>query len=120
MSIKLGSIVFYCYEFDKMVEFWQEALHYKPREAITNGWGVLTDPKKKGPNLSFEKRDHKKAKRDWKHLDLYTNDLKGEVERLLKIGAKKYPWRYPDKADYIVLEDPDGNLFCVVQKDEID
>ena len=38
-----------------------------------------------------------------------------EVERLIKIGARRYPWRYRQNADFIVLEDPDGNLFCVVQ-----
>jgi hypothetical protein len=32
--------------------------------------------------------------------------------------AKQYPWRYPENADYSVLEYPDGNLFCVAQKDE--
>jgi hypothetical protein len=48
-------------------------------------------------------------------LDLYTRDQKGEVDRLLSIGARSYPWRYPEDADYVVLQDPDGNLFCVVQ-----
>jgi len=38
--------------------------------------------------------------------------------RLLKIGARRYPWTYPPGADYVVLEDPDGNLFCVVQKND--
>jgi hypothetical protein len=52
-------------------------------------------------------------------LQIKIGQLKNEVERLLEIGAKKYPWRYPENADYIVLEDPDGNLFCVVQKDEM-
>jgi len=50
------------------------------------------------------------------HLDLYADNQEGEVERLIKIGATRYPWRYPQGADYVVLEDPDGNLFCVVQK----
>ena len=117
MSIKLGSIVIHCFEFTKMIAFWQEALHYQPREAISDGWGVLMDPRGKGPNLSFQKRDHKNAKRDWKHFDLYTNDREGEVERLIKIGAKRYSWIYPEDADYVVLEDPEGNLFCVIQKD---
>ena len=27
----------------------------------------------------------------------------------------KYPWRYGPDDDFVVLEDPDGNLFCVVQ-----
>jgi hypothetical protein len=120
MSIKLGSIVFDCFEFDKMVSFWREALHYQLRETISDGWGVLIDPKRNGPNLSFNQRQHKKTARDWKHFDLYTNNQKDEVERLIKIGAKKYPWKYPKEADYIVLEDPEGNLFCVVQKDDIE
>ena len=44
--------------------------------------------------------------------------MKSEVERLISIGAREYSWRYPENADYIVLQDPDGNLFCVVEKDE--
>ena len=54
------------------------------------------------------------GKRSWIHLDLYTTDQAGEVERLVKLGSKRYPWKYPPDADYVVLEDPDGNLFCVV------
>jgi hypothetical protein len=26
-------------------------------------------------------------------------------------------WRYPEGADDIALADPDGNTFCVIQKD---
>jgi hypothetical protein len=37
------------------------------------------------------------------------------VERLVALGARRYPWRYNPEADFVVLEDPDGNLFCVVQ-----
>jgi hypothetical protein len=59
------------------------------------------------------------GKRGWLHLDLYALDQSGEVERLVGLGARRYPWRYPADADYVVLEDPDGNLFCVVQ-DEIE
>lgn len=39
-----------------------------------------------------------------------------EVERLLGLGARRVDWRYPEQADYVVLADPDGNTFCVVQK----
>jgi catechol 2,3-dioxygenase-like lactoylglutathione lyase family enzyme len=115
MSIKIGSIVINCFEFDKMIHFWKDALHYHPRGEITDDWAVLSDPEGQGPNISFQKREKRKESRSWIHLDLYTHDQKDEVERLCKIGAKKYPWRYPPRADYVVLEDPDGNLFCVVQ-----
>lgn len=115
--MQIGSIVIRCSEFDKMLRFWQEALHYVPREAATESWVVLRDPAGRGPNLSLERVPEKRSgKRSRLHLDLYTNDRQGEVERLLKIGATRYPWRYRPGSDFVVLEDPDGNLFCVVQK----
>jgi catechol 2,3-dioxygenase-like lactoylglutathione lyase family enzyme len=115
--MQIGSIVIRCYEFDKMLKFWQEALHYVPREAATASWVVLRDPAGRGPNLSLQRVLAKPAgKRSRLHLDLYTNDRQGEVERLLKIGATRYPWRSRQGSDFVVLEDPDGNLFCVVQK----
>lgn len=53
--------------------------------------------------------------RNWLHFDLRTSDQEGEVERLLKLGAKRHPQIYEPDDDFIVLEDPDGNLFCVIQ-----
>ena len=50
-------------------------------------------------------------------MDLYTNDHQNEVERLLSLGAVRYPLRYRPDDDFMVLADPDDNLFCVVQKD---
>jgi hypothetical protein len=50
------------------------------------------------------------------HLDLYTDNREAEVKRLLKIGATLHPQTYEPNDDFRVLEDPDGNLFCVVQK----
>lgn len=114
----IGSIVIRCFEFEKMLAFWQRALHYVPREPATHGWCVLKDPTGRGPHISLDRAPEKRTgKRSWIHLDLYTTDQAGEVDRLLTLGAKRYPWRYESGHDYVVLEDPDGNLFCVVQKD---
>jgi len=115
--LKIGSIVIRCFEFEKMYEFWSQALDYVPRENPNNGWVVLTDPNKQGPNISLDQSQNKReGKRSWLHLDLYTNNREAEVARLISIGAKEYPWRYPEHADFTVLEDPDGNLFCIVPK----
>lgn len=115
--MKIGSIVIHCYEFDKMLEFWQQALRYVPREPATDDWVVLRDAEGKGPNLSLQRVPEKRSgKRSRLHLDLYTNNKQADVDRLVKIGATRYPWRYKAGSDFVVLEDPDGNLFCVVQK----
>jgi catechol 2,3-dioxygenase-like lactoylglutathione lyase family enzyme len=119
--MKIGSIVIRCYEFDKMLAFWQEALHYVPREPATDGWVVLCDPNGRGPNVSLDQvPDRRSGKRNRLHLDLYTSDQEREVERLVKLGARRYPWKYQPDDDFIKLLDPDGNDFCVVQKAAIE
>jgi catechol 2,3-dioxygenase-like lactoylglutathione lyase family enzyme len=114
--MRIGSIVIHCHHFDRMVAFWQAALHYVPRAPAQDGWVVLRDPEGRGPNLSFQAREERPPGRNWIHLDLYTSDQASEVDRLLGLGAARYPWRYRPGADFVVLQDPDGNLFCVVQK----
>ena len=36
------------------------------------------------------------------------------MERLLSLGARNVDWMYPDGANFVVLFDTEGNLFCVV------
>jgi catechol 2,3-dioxygenase-like lactoylglutathione lyase family enzyme len=115
-ELKIGSVVIDCINFDKMLAFWQEALYYIPREPAKDGWVVLRDPAGRNTNVSLNQvqPSEKLTGRNWLHFDLYTNDQAGEVERLLKLGATRHPQTYEPDDDFIVLEDPDGNLFCVV------
>ena len=117
MALGIGSVVVHCFEFEEMLDFWREALGYVPRRPPANGWVVLEDPQGLGPNLSLQARERRRTERGWIHLDLYTTEREAEVARLLGIGAKRYAWRYPEGADYTVLEDPDGNLFCVIDRE---
>lgn len=114
--MKIGSIVIRCFEYERMVAFWQQALGYVVKHADPNGgFVILGDPTGAGPNVSIDRTpDRRTGKRSWLHLDLYTTQQQLEVERLVSLGARRYPWRYPPNADYVVLEDPDRNLFCVV------
>ena|SRR5579875_1260302 len=99
-----------------MLSFWQETLHYTTREPAKNDWVILRDPSRINTNVSLNnvKPSRKLRGRNWLHFDLYTADKEGEVDRLLEIGATRHPQTYDPEDDFIVLEDPDGNLFCVV------
>jgi catechol 2,3-dioxygenase-like lactoylglutathione lyase family enzyme len=119
-KMRIGSIVIRCYEFERMYDFWRQALHYEPREPPKGGWVVLRDPDGRGPNLSLDKYpEPRSGKRSRLHLDLYADDRDAEVQRLLSLGAVCYPWRYKPGDDFVVLQDPDDNLFCVVQTRKI-
>ena len=115
-ELRIGSVVIDCLNFDKMLSFWQEALHYVPRGPAKGGWVVLQDPENKNTNVSLNRvdRGEKLEGRNWLHFDLYTKKQAHEIERLLKLGAKRHKQEYDPEDDFVVLEDPDGNLFCVV------
>jgi len=115
--MKVGSIVIRCFEFEKMIAFWTVALGYVPKYPPSDGWVILNDPSGNGPNISLDQTPVKRTgKRSHIHLDFYSVNQEADVERLVLLGARRYPWRYKSGDDFIVLEDPDGNLFCVVQK----
>lgn len=115
--VAVGSIVIRCFEYDRMFAFWQAALDYEVEHRDPRGgFVILRDPDRRGPNISIDQAPVRRSgKRSWLHLDLYTTNQEREVERLVDLGARRYPWRYGAGADYVVLEDPDGNLFCVVE-----
>ena len=116
---RIGSIVIRCHRFDAMLAFWQHALGYIPREPPEDGWVVLTDPRGTGPNLSLDRVPEPLpplGATSRVHLDLYTADRRGEVDRLLGLGATRYERVYRGDEDFVVLVDPDGNRFCVVEK----
>jgi catechol 2,3-dioxygenase-like lactoylglutathione lyase family enzyme len=113
--VRIGSIVLDCDDFDRMLAFWRGALRYEPREPPEEGWVVLTDPAGRGPNLSLNRSSEGHLEGYRLHLDLYTSAPEAELERLLSLGAKLRTPALPGR-DFAVLEDPDGNPFCVVGK----
>jgi len=114
-SSRVGSIVIDCVEFDRMLAFWGEALHYAPLYPPSRGWAILADPRQRGPNISLNRVTTKTPGRNNLHLDLYSSSMNSEVRRLVKIGAKRHRQTYGSDDDFRVLEDPHRNLFCVVQ-----
>jgi hypothetical protein len=121
-TVRVGSILIRCVRFDEMVAFWQAALGYAPREQPEDGWVVLTDPSGVGPNISLDQIPEGRlpplGDLSRIHLDLYTADQAAEIERLLGLGATRYAREYGQEEDFVVLVDPDGNRFCVIDKPE--
>ena len=111
-TARIGSIVIDCDDFARMMSFWQEALRYVPQRPPTPGdpFVILKDPVGRGPNVSIDQMEPERGRL---HLDLYTDDQEGEVQRLLRLGATRYRPRETGE-DFVVLADPEGNLFCVV------
>ena len=111
--MKVGSVVIDCNDLEAMVAFWRDALRYEIGRRDVD-FVILRDPQKKNVNVSISQVPEPRVGKNRLHLDLYTHDQADEVERLLGLGAKRYE-RIPEEGeDFVVLEDPEGNLFCVI------
>ncbi|MGI8869780.1 MAG: VOC family protein [Mycobacteriales bacterium] len=106
--VHIGSVVLNVRDRKRAAAFWSAALNYAPRR---EGSDSLIPRDGDGIQLTLDETDRT-------HLDLdaaSADEQQAEVERLVGLGAQRVPeWRYPDGADFVVLRDTEGNLFCVI------
>lgn len=113
--LRVGSIVIRVDDIERQAAFWEAALHYVRRPGGDDDFVLLRPADGSGPNVSLDQMRSKVHVPPRIHLDLYTDDQAGEVARLLALGATEVHWdRRPPDADYVILADPEGNRFCVV------
>ena len=115
--LSIGTVVLGVGDVWRAVDFWTQALSYIPREEVEDDWCVLVPAARSGPGLALGFSETPVQEHPRVHLDLYADDQPAEVERLVSLGATRVDWDlYSDDADYVVLADPDGNRFCVIDK----
>ena len=104
---------------ERAVSFWCEALGYEVRRDGFGGWAtVLIPPSGSGLRIALQLSQTPPDDHPRLHLDLHVADKDeqaSEVERLVSLGAERVQWdSYPEDPDFVVLSDPDGNRFCIV------
>jgi hypothetical protein len=108
-------------------ETWEEALESLgvPPER-RNDASAVVDPERTGPRLFFQKVPEGKTAKNRVHLDVRAapglageqrmTALEKECERLVGLGATRLKRFEPDppmSAGFIVMQDPEGNEFCL-------
>ena len=112
--IRVGSIVIRVDDLERQADFWRRVLNYERRIA-RHDFVLLAPPDGDGPNISLDAMRSNVQIPPRIHLDLYADDQAFEVERLIGLGATEIPWdKRPADADYVILADPEGNRFCVI------
>ncbi len=115
-KLVVGSIVIRVDDLERESAFWSAALDYEARaEAANVDFALLTPRAGPGPNISLDVHHGAARVPPRIHLDLYAADQATEVTRLLELGATEVNWdKRPADADYVIMADPEGNRFCVV------
>jgi catechol 2,3-dioxygenase-like lactoylglutathione lyase family enzyme len=114
VTLSIFSTTFDCHDPDRMAAFWAEALGYEVNTAdVMAGEAWIDDPAGKGPRVLFI------AVPEWLHLDLFADGhVEPEVERVKALGATEHgtfhdPDDHPHGFYWTLLQDPEGNEFCI-------
>jgi catechol 2,3-dioxygenase-like lactoylglutathione lyase family enzyme len=110
--LRLGTVVLNVKDARRASQFWSQALGYAYRDGgyREDTTPVLLPHSTTATAIALDANDRT-------HLDLHTDsavEQQAEVERLVSLGATQVDWAYPDGARFVVLADPEGNLFCVI------
>lgn len=108
---RLGAVIIDCQtdDLNEASEFWGQALGYptrKSKEPEDENYVLLET----GPNelqVEVQEVDHPSRI----HIDIESDDIEAEVQRLEKLGAK----RLDQVKSWWVMEAPTGQRFCVIE-----
>jgi predicted enzyme related to lactoylglutathione lyase len=115
MSLRFDTLVIDAHDPLALGRWWAELL----------GWGhevdedddvVVTPPEgTRATELLFQKVPEDKAVKNRLHLDLRPDDQAAEVTRAEELGARRIDICQDDDVTWVVLADPEGNEFCILQ-----
>jgi len=117
--LRLGMTVLGVADMGRAVSFWTQALGYQVHVGGASAcWTELGPADAAGSPLALQHSDERAEEHPRVHLDLLVDTAEEqarEVQRLVWLGAERVDWDlYPATPDFVVLADPDGNRFCVV------
>ncbi|NWJ44781.1 MAG: VOC family protein [Chloroflexi bacterium] len=115
MSLKIANIVLDCEDSVKLAEFWSLATGWE-KQGPFGQYMQLVNPNEAEAGILLQQVSEKKTLKNRMHLDFGAGDLTGmhaEVARLIALGAKKIIERAELGIVWTVMQDPEGNEFCV-------
>ncbi|MEJ7585275.1 MAG: VOC family protein, partial [Acidimicrobiales bacterium] len=119
MTVQLVALAFDATAPNELARFWADALRWNIREA--GGGGVeLVPADATSFRVLFRPVEHDKVVQNRIHFDLTTTSLDDQndtVAELLAIGARHIDIGQDPHDTHVVLADPEGNEFCIIDPD---
>lgn len=119
MTLRIQCVDVDCADPAVVADFWQAALgwrrtHEEPDEIVLEPpAGSPQDGV--APDLLFIRVPDPTPGKNRLHFDLRPDDQEAEVERLLSLGARRASIGQDDDVSWVVMADPEGNVFCVLR-----
>lgn len=107
------SLVLDCADPKALAQFWAPALGYVGVGSVENY--TLLVPEGDGLHFLLQRVPEGKAAKNRMHLDIHVADIETEAARLEQLGARRVErdQRSEHGHAWLLMEDPEGNEFCV-------
>ncbi|MVU80547.1 VOC family protein [Nocardia sp. ET3-3] len=104
-----------CVDVQRMAKFWS-ALLDRPPGPSEPGWVYLGDPADPQPRLIFQPVPEPKHGKVRLHLDIAVDEIGQGIAEVLALGGHSTGERHDyDEGVVVVMTDPEGHEFCLVQ-----
>lgn len=114
MTISVHTVTVKCVDPQRMADFWMSLLGYEPARSHTSSIRIA-DPVGRRPSLLFAPGRGTKPEGNIIHLDLRPDDQAAAVDHALGLGATRIDIGQKGDESWVVLADPEGNEFCLLQ-----
>jgi predicted enzyme related to lactoylglutathione lyase len=113
MTLSVEMVTFDCSDPAKLAGWWAQQFDGTTQEVLAGEFTAVI--LSEGPQLGFQKVPDPTPGKNRVHLDFRAADVDAEVLRLTAAGATEVGrHKFGDKFRWVVLADPEGNVFCVV------
>lgn len=121
MAAFIYNVTFDAEEPRALARFWSEVTGYTVEDE-RDDFVRLRAPDRRGVrHILFFRVEYPTPGKNRMHVDLAAREPEAEIERLVRLGASlvdervdgKPQWREGNGTRWVVLQDPEGNEFCI-------
>lgn len=113
MSLSMGAVVLDCHDAQRVGHFWSAVLARPLDEGASEGFASIGVRQPNGQPWMFAKVPEAKVAKNRAHVDFTADDRDAEVARLVGLGATVVGHHDEYGVQWTVLQDVEGNEFCV-------
>ncbi|HEV7421980.1 MAG TPA: VOC family protein [Mycobacterium sp.] len=111
MALNMATVTFDCTDPARLAGWWAAQFGGEVQDVMPGEFILVA--RSPGPQLGFQRVPDPTPGKNRVHLDFATDDVEGEVSRLVAAGATETGRHNIGDFGWVVLADPDGNAFCV-------
>lgn len=108
--MEIGFVTMDCRDPEALTHFWSRALGYEVKRGV---YTTLRDPAGKGVSLYLQAVPEARLTKNRVHLDLVSPAFAEDLLALVELGATETRQVEENGIRWAVLEDPEGNVFCL-------